>query len=106
MCAGRHRVAQDSAGIDPGLHDLAPVLFRIAAVDTAAGHVDDDVHALEGFDPITRPLAIPLDHAPWRLRRMAAEHGDRMSFGGERTGEQRSDLTRAARYENPHGERP
>src|SRR4051812_26841555 len=68
----------------------------VAAVDTAAGEIDNDVSAVDFAPPRTERRPIPLDDAPRAILHVAAEHYDIVAIAVECARQYRSDLPRPA----------
>jgi hypothetical protein len=77
----RHRRAHRPRGVDARLHDLAPMLRRVAAVHAAPGEVDHRLGALQLGGPRTDGAPVPDGRAPGRRRWTSAEHHDVVSLG-------------------------
>jgi hypothetical protein len=89
-------LAEETGGEDAGVVDFGTVALVVAAVDTAAGEVDDDVGAFEGFSPAAFGEAVPVNGLPRRGEGTAGEHSYVVACGLEVTGEGVADLAAAA----------
>src|SRR5437879_2693416 len=69
----------------------------IPAIHASPGQVDHRVRPVEFRLPRTCRFAVPPDHPPRRLCRIAAEHDNFMAVGDEGPRKQPSDLSAASR---------
>src|SRR5207244_9017487 len=70
------------------------------------GEVDNDVGAIDLARPLVDVHAVPRDDAPCRDARGPAEDDDVVAGPVERAREDRADLTRPARNDDPHARPP
>ena len=84
----------NASRINTRIHHLSQVGFGIAAVDGAAGQVDDDVRFVDVLLPIAECFAVP---AGGRVFAAPRQDHDLVAEGLEMSFKDVSDLARAAR---------